>query len=68
MMEKSGILLKVQLSYLIIWSFWRRINEATQLPSAGDSDGVCVCVYRFVRFCAVKVLLERQNQPEERQL
>lgn len=59
---KSGILLikvfKLQLRCLIIWSCWKRINEAAQLPSAGDTDAlyeyvytqVCVCV------CAIKAL------------
>lgn len=53
---KSDILLikvfKLQLRCLIIWSCWRRINEAAQLPSGSDSDAmyeyaytqVCVCV------------------------
>lgn len=46
---KSGILLikvfTLQLRCLIIWSYWSRINEAAQLPSAGDSDAACVCAY-----------------------
>lgn len=71
---KSGILLikvfKLQLRCLIIWSYWSRINEAAQLPSAGDSDAaslwvcerVCVCT----QVCGTEVPSERQSQAEER--
>lgn len=52
---KSDILLikvfKLQLRCLIIWSCWRRINEAAQLPSGSDSDAMCEYAYTQVCVC-----------------